>query len=60
MKKILIKKTCESKTHGNIKMGMKFDRKKTMEDEIIKTLILKIITNKTNSNKKNERPDLKD
>jgi hypothetical protein len=31
-----------------------------MEDEIVKTLILKIITNKTNSNKKNERPDLKD
>ena len=59
MKKILIKKNCESKKHSNIKMGMKFDRKKTMEDEIVKPLILKIITNKTNSNQKNERPDLK-
>jgi hypothetical protein len=28
MKKILIKKTCESKKHSNIKMEMKFDRKK--------------------------------
>jgi hypothetical protein len=39
---------------------MKFDRKKLMEDEIVKKLILKIIPNKTNNNQKNERPDLKD
>jgi hypothetical protein len=30
-----------------------------MEDEIVKILILKIITKKINSNQKNERPDLK-
>jgi hypothetical protein len=46
MKKILIKKTCESKKHSNIKMGMKFDRKKTMEDEIKKNLRNDIKQNK--------------
>ena len=39
---------------------MKFDRKKLMEDEIVKKLILKIIPNKTNRNQKNERSNLKD
>jgi len=54
------KNTCESKKHSNKKIGMKFDRKKLMENEIVKKLNLKIIPNKTNNNQKNERPDLKD
>jgi len=50
----------KAKKHSNKKIGMKFDRKKLMENEIVKKLNLKIIPNKTNNNQKNERPDLKD